>query len=260
MKIFSWNVNGARAILKKGFLDWFQKEDADLYCLQEVKAFYEQLPTELQRPFGYNSVFHAGERPGYSGTAIYSRIDFSNSRNEFDKFDCFSEDGRVTQMDFANISVLNIYFPNGGSRADGTEMLSYKLNFYDRFIEYVNYLQSQGQLVIACGDYNICHTEIDIARPKENENSIGFLPVERDKIGEMMEKTKMIDVFRTFNPDLRDKYTWWSYRAGARPRNVGWRIDYFMVSEKLLAKIKSITHHDDVMGSDHCPLSIDIDV
>ena len=152
--------------------------------------------------------------------------------------------------------VLNGYFPNGGTRADGTEMLTYKLDFYNQLIDYVQRLQSQGKQVIVVGDYNICHTRIDIARPDANADSIGFKPIEREKVSEYLEKAHMTDVFRHFNPEMTDEYTWWSYRGGARDRNVGRRIDYATVSDGLLPQVESFRHRQDVMGSDHCPIEI----
>ena len=259
MKIISWNVNGIRAVAKKGFHDWFENENADIVCLQETKAFPHQLDETLTNPLGYHSTWHQGERPGYAGTATFSKVAPVSDKNHFEELTHFHEHGRVVETKFKDFTLLNLYFPNGGPRADGTEMLSYKLDFYNHFIDYVNALRDSGESIIACGDFNICHTEIDIARPKENQNSIGFLPIEREHVSKVIENG-YIDVFRHFNPDVTNAYTWWSYRAGARPRNVGWRIDYFFVSEDLIDKVKNVGHQTDVMGSDHCPLFIELDI
>ncbi len=261
MKICSWNVNWIRAVLKKGFLDWVSRENPDILCLQEVKAFETQLPSEIRFALqDYDYVWHAGQRPGYSGTAIFWKktLEVVNMKNTFDELECFYEDGRMTEIQFSDFVLLNIYFPNWWERADGTEMLSYKLNFYSKFLAYCNDLREKGKKIISCGDFNICHREIDIARPKENENSIGFLPIEREELDKLL-ANDFVDVFRHFYPDLRDKYTRWSYRAGARPRNVWRRLDYFWVSSDVVPFIKSMDHQDDVMWSDHCPIVMEGD-
>ncbi len=257
MKIVTWNVNGIRAVAKKGLLDWIKKEDADIICLQETKAFPNDLPEELKNPKGYHAVWHSGTRKGYAGTLILSKEEPISSQSKFDIPE-FHEDGRITQAEFKDFTLLNIYFPNGGTRADGTEMLTYKLKFYDHILAYVNKLRESGRGVIITGDFNIAHEEIDIARPKENANSIGFLPVERKKLGELMDNG-YIDVFRHFNSD-KVEYTWWSYRMSARGRNVGWRLDYFLVTKDLLSKITKVHHEHNVHGSDHCPVAIELDL
>ncbi|PCI24865.1 exodeoxyribonuclease III [Candidatus Peregrinibacteria bacterium] len=257
MKITSWNVNGIRAVAKKGFLDWFSKNDADVICIQETKAFQEQIPKEILHPFEYNVIWHAGTRAGYAGTAIYTRLPIISSKNTFEGFPTFSDDGRLTEVELENnLVILNVYFPNGGTRADGTEMLSYKLQFYVDLITYIKQLQSAGKEVICCGDYNICHTEIDIARPKANQNSIGFLPIEREMISTFLQSAKMTDIFRHLYPEQIDTYSWWSYRGGARTNNVGWRLDYFTTTKKLLNDIQDISYDTEVLGSDHCPVSL----
>ena len=223
MKIISWNVNGIRAVEKKGFRDWFNSEDADIVCLQETKAVQSQLSDELVCPPGYFASWHTG-RPGYSGVVTYSKEEPLSQTSTFEDFPIFHEEGRVTETKFKKFTLLNIYFPNGGTNSKGEEKLSYKLEFYKNFLIYINKLREAGENIIVCGDFNICHTEIDIARPKENAKSIGFLPEERAWISKLIEN-KYSDVFRTLNPDKTDSYTWWSYRAGARPRNVGWRLD-----------------------------------
>lgn len=268
MKILSRNVNGIRAIWKKWFYDLIQQEDPDIFCIQETKAFESQVTKELALlSHTYDYCRHAGMRPGYAGTAIFWKrsVDDVISCNTFDQIPMFYEDGRVTQIQFdypaapsgeGNTVLLNIYFPNGGTRADGTEMLTYKLVFYDHLITYIQQLQSDGKNVIVVGDYNICHTEIDIARPKENENSIGFLPIERAKVAEYLDQAQMTDVFRHFHPTQTDEYTWRSYRGGARDRNVWRRLDYVTVSPWLVDQITDFYHHQDVMGSDHCPVEV----
>ncbi|PZM87390.1 MAG: exodeoxyribonuclease III [candidate division SR1 bacterium] len=260
MKILSRNVNGIRAVLQKGFLDRVKTENPDILCLQEVKAFEHQMPTELRFAIqDYDYLWHRSERPGYAGTAIFYKknLPINKKLNTFQTPSCFNDDGRVTAIQRSDFLLLNIYFPNGGERADGTEMLSYKLDFYKAYQQEVKNQIQAGKKVITTGDFNICHRPIDIARPKENENSIGFLPIERAEM-DAMEASGMIDVFRLQNPDLTDKYTWWSYRAGARPRNVGWRLDYFRVSENCRQHLGEMKHYDDILGSDHCPIGLKI--
>ncbi len=260
MKIASRNVNGIRAVLQKWFYDWVNENDRDIICLQETKAFEHQVPAEFRYNMqNYNWVWHSGERPGYAGTATFYKksLNLVSSKSHFEDIEKFHEDGRVVETKFQDFTLLNIYFPNGWEKADGTEMLSYKLNFYENFIHYINQLRDNWEKVIVTGDFNICHKEIDIARPKENENSIWFLPIERAEM-DRLEENWYVDSFRYFNPELRDQYTWWSYRAGARPRNVWWRLDYFRVSKDVLPLILRIQHQTLVEWSDHCPISLEL--
>ncbi len=260
MKIASWNVNGIRAVIGKWFYDWVKNEDPDIICLQEVKSFESQLPAEFRYHMAeYNWIRHVGEKPWYSGVAtLYKKtIPLRSSTSRFEAMEHFHEEWRVVETKFEDFTLLNIYFPNWWERADGTEMLSYKLKFYEHFINYSNKLRNNGERVISCGDFNICHHPIDIARPEENKNSIWFLPIERAEM-DKLEQNWYVDVFRYFNPDLKDQYTWWSYRAWARPRNVWWRLDYFRVDKTLLPNIKKITHATSVEWSDHCPIVLEI--
>jgi len=262
MKICSWNVNGIRAVLQKGFLDWVSKEKPDIICLQEVKAFETQIPAELRFFLqDYNYIWHAGQRPWYSGVATFWKksLDVHAMKSTFAEVEHFHEDGRVVEIQFSDFILLNIYFPNWWERADGTEMLSYKLKFYDKFIEYINLLREKWKKIITTWDFNICHREIDIARPKENENSIWFLPIERAEMDKLVSNW-YVDLFRNFNPELRDKYTRRSYRAGARPRNVWRRLDYFWVSQNVVPFVVNVAHQDGVMWSDHCPIVMEIDL
>lgn len=256
MKIITWNVNGIRAVAAKWFLDFFTQEDADVFCIQEPKAFLHQVPLDLVNPLGYHTVWHEGKRPWYAWTAIFTKKEPTSFRTKFDNYPTFDEDGRVTEIRYDGYTILNVYFPNGQDRADGSEMLTYKLKFYDDLMSYIAAKQKQWEKIIVTWDFNICHTEIDIARPKENENNVWFLPVEREKIGDFINKLGLVDTFRYLNPDKKDEYTWWSYRAGARPRNVGWRLDCFMVDKTCCDKIVSFQHRQDVMGSDHCPVEL----
>lgn len=259
MKLISWNVNWIRAVAKKGFLDFFEKEKPDVLGIQETKAFSHQVPVNVLHPGGYFTTWHAGERPGYAGTALFCKEQPDQQQVVFDWFDKFHEHGRITEVHYQGYTILNIYFPNGGTRADGTEMLTYKLNFYDELAAYLKPKKEAGEKIILMWDFNICHTRIDIARPDANKDSIGFKPIERERIGNFMKEVWLVDVFRHFNPEMVDEYTWWSYRGGARDRNVGRRIDYIMVCESIIDKVKSFNHRQDVFGSDHCPVEMVIE-
>ena len=259
MKILSWNVNWIRAVIQKWFFDWVKNNDADFICLQEVKAFEIQIPAEIRFHLSdYDYLWHQGTRPGYAWTAIFFKkwIEIIEKKSEF-PFHEFSDEGRVTEIVFRYgekvVHLLNVYFPNGWDRADGTEMLSYKLDFYEKMRQYVQWIRDEWAEVIICGDFNICHTEIDIARPKENENSIWFLPIERAEM-DKLENDGLVDVFRKLNPNLKDQYTWWSYRGWARQRNVGRRLDYFWISPILFNNVQLMEHQVNIWWSDHCPI------
>ena len=263
MKILSWNVNWIRAVIQKWFFDWTKENDADVICLQEVKAFENQIPAEVRFHMSdYNYLWHKWTRPGYAWTAIFFKkwIGIEGKKSDF-SFHEFSDEGRVTEIAFRYgdkvLHLLNVYFPNGWDRADWTEMLSYKLDFYEKMRQYVQWIRDEWAEVIICGDFNICHTEIDIARPKENENSIWFLPIERAEM-DKLEDDGLIDVFRRLNPNLKDQYTWWSYRGWARERNVGRRLDYFWVSPELFDEVKNMQHQTNVQWSDHCPIKLEL--
>jgi len=261
MKILSWNVNWIRAVIQKWFFDWVKENDADIICLQEVKAYENQIPAEIKFYLSnYNHIWHKWIRPWYAGTAIFFKkwLNVIEKRSDF-LFTEFSDEGRVTEIVFKYgdkcIHLLNVYFPNGWNRADGTEMLTYKLDFYEKIRQYVKLICNDWDEVIICWDFNICHTEIDIARPKENENSIWFLPIERAEM-DKLEKDGLIDVFRKLNPNLKDQYTWWSYRWGARDRNVWRRLDYFWISSELMNMVIWIEHQISISWSDHCPIAL----
>ena len=258
MKIVSWNVNGIRAVAKKWFLDFFQKVDADVFCIQEPKAFEGQVWEDLKKPFWYDFTWHAWTRPWYAWTVNYFRIPALDKKNHFWEIEHFHEDWRIVETKFENFTVINWYFPNWWTRADWTEMLTYKLEFYDKLIDYCNKLVEKWESLIITWDFNICHQEIDIARPKENKNSIWFLPEERAKFTELLEND-YIDVFRYFYPDKKDIYSWWSYRAWARQRNVWWRIDYFVVNTLFIEKVKNIQYLNNVIWSDHCPIMLNLE-
>lgn len=252
MRIISWNVNGLRANVKKGGFDWFLNEGPDIYCLQEVKVEAEQLEEGVRNPAGYFSYFdHSKGRKGYSGVAIYSKIkpekaEFGLGMKEFD------QEGRFLALFFKEFVLLNTYFPNGGG---GPERLAFKLKYYDEFLKYVDKLKKKGHEVIFCGDINTAHTAIDLARPKENEENTGFLPIERAWLDKVVEHG-YVDAFRHFHPKDVGKYTYWDMKTYARERNVGWRIDYFFVTPWILKKTEKVKILDNVFGSDHCPLEL----
>ncbi len=251
IRILSWNVNGIRAVNKKGFLDWFVNEKPDILCLQETKAHKEQLPDELINVPGYHSYFCSGERKGYSGVAIYSKEEPVSVKRGFD-IEKFDNEGRILIAEYPDFTLFNIYYPNGKARP---ERLKYKMEFYDAFLNYANNLKNKGKKLIICGDVNTAHKEIDIARPKENSNVSGFLPMEREWIDKLL-ANGYTDTFRMFNQEP-DNYTWWDMVTRARERNVGWRIDYFFVSDNVKDEIKDSFILSDVMGSDHCPIGIE---
>ena len=251
-RILSWNVNGIRAAYKKGFLDWFTKEKPDILCLQETKAASEQLPAALKEIKGYHAYFCSAEKKGYSGVAIYTKEEPEDLKTGFGikKFD---NEGRIQIADFKSFILFNIYFPNGKA---SEQRLKYKMDFYDTFLDYADSLKIKSKNLIICGDINTAHQEIDLARPRENEKISGFLPQERAWIDKFISHG-YIDTFRMFN-QKPDHYTWWDLKSRARERNVGWRIDYFFVSENLKKKVRASYMLPDVMGSDHCPIGIDV--
>ncbi|MCG2829120.1 exodeoxyribonuclease III [Methanothermobacter sp. K4] len=254
IKIISWNVNGLRAVYRKGFLEWFMDEKPDILCLQETKASPEQLPRRLRHVEGYRSFFTPAERKGYSGVAMYTVIPPKSLREGFG-VERFDSEGRIQVADFDDFLLYNIYFPNGKM---SDERLKYKLEFYDAFLEDVNREREAGRNTVICGDFNTAHREIDLARPKENSNVSGFLPVERAWIDKFIENG-YVDTFRMFNNEP-GQYTWWSYRTRARERNVGWRLDYFFVNEEFAENVKRSWILSEVMGSDHCPIGLEIEV
>ena len=250
MKLISWNVNGVRAIEKKGFLDWLSDEDPDILCIQETKAKIDQLGTSLTEDHGYHTYWHSAERPGYSGVATFCKnepydVQMGLGVEKFDK------EGRVLITEHENFLLYNIYFPNG--QKDDIR-LNYKLEFYDILLPIIDDHVSNGQNVIVTGDWNTAHHPIDLARPKENINTSGFMPIEREKLDQYVSRG-WVDTFRLFHSEP-DRYSWWTYRFGARQRNVGWRIDYFFANQEFVDQIEDADIYDKIMGSDHCPVSL----
>lgn len=252
MRIFSWNVNGVRAIEKKGFLDWIDQIAPDVLCIQETKAHFEQLPDTLKDIDGYHGYWHSGERKGYSGVATFSKkeplhVQYGLGIEKYDK------EGRVLITEFEDFLLYNIYFPNGQK---DEHRLQYKLDFYDDLLEILNEQVASGVNVLVGGDWNTAHQEIDLANPKANRNNSGFMPVERAQIDTYIENG-YVDTFRLFH-DEPERYSWWTYRFGARQRNIGWRIDNFFTNQDFIENIADADIHEDVMGSDHCPVSIEL--
>jgi exodeoxyribonuclease III len=254
IKLISWNVNGIRAAEKKGFLDWLASTQADVVAVQETKANPEQLSPALLAPPGYTAVWSSAEKKGYSGVATYSRqapLSVVTGLNEAR----FDNEGRTIITDHGRFVLFNIYFPNGGR---GPEWVTHKLAFYRRFLEIAQQTMAAGRPVIVTGDVNTSYAEIDLARPKENVRQSGFMPEERAALGEFFQ-AGLIDTFRHKYPD-RVGYTWWNMVTRARERNIGWRLDYFFVSPDLRDHIVEADIHADVEGSDHCPVSLTLNL
>ena len=251
MKLISWNVNGIRAAQKKGLLDWIAETDPDIFGLQETKAHPEQLDDELRNIPGYTSYWASAERKGYSGVALYTKaepkdVTIGLGIPEYDS------EGRTIIAEYDDFTLITAYFPNGSR---DHSRVPFKMAYKAAFFKYIEELREAGKRVIFCGDVNTAHNAIDLARPKQNTKTTGFLPEERAWIDEIVE-AGYIDIYRDLNPEKADMYTWWSNRSGARERNVGWRIDYFFISPDLREKVETADILTDVMGSDHCPISL----
>ena len=250
MKLVSWNVNGIRAVLTKGFEDFFKNVNADIFCIQETKCQEGQVELEFE---GYQSFWNSAEKKGYSGTAIFTKIKplsvkFGIGIEEHDK------EGRVITLEFKDFYMVNIYTPNSKREL---ERLDYRQIWEDEIRKYLLKL-NKTKPVIMCGDLNVAHKEIDLKNPKTNTHNAGFTIEERNKMTELL-NSGFIDTFRYLYPDKTDRYTWWSYMRKAREKNVGWRIDYFIVSDSIKNKIKEANIYQEIMGSDHCPIGLEID-
>ncbi len=250
MKFISWNVNGLRACMTKGFAEKFAAFDADVFCLQETKMHPSQADIAFE---GYLSYWNAAEKKGYSGTAIFTRIDplsvgYGIGVEEFD------HEGRVITLEFEEYYLVTCYTPNAQREL---ARLDFRMAWEDAFLAYLKGLDAKKP-VIMCGDLNVAHEEIDLKNPKTNHQNAGFSDEERGKMTTLL-ANGFTDSFRHFYPDLKDVYTWWSFRANARERNIGWRIDYFIVSDRLRERLTAAKIHPDVMGSDHCPVELDIE-
>jgi len=252
--IYSWNVNGIRAILKKGFLDWLTEAKPDVVCLQETKAHEGDLPEDVRNPRGYQSVWFGANKKGYSGTAVYYKIRKAPNGVEPIGVPEFDDEGRVQVIEFDGFTLFNAYWPNSQPER---ARLDYKLRFGKYLLDHCNGLVKKGRNVVLCGDFNVAPTEIDLARPKANRDNPGFYPEECEMIAQLL-SAGYVDVFRYHHPDEEGHNTWWSYRANARAKNVGWRLDYHIVNQDFLGQVKKPLIHADVYGSDHCPVSLTI--
>ena len=253
MKIISYNVNGIRAALNKGFIDWLKAANPDVICLQEIKALEEQLDLDIFTEAGYvHQYWFSAQKKGYSGVAILSKIK-PNHVEYGTGIESMDAEGRNLRADYDGVSVMSLYLPSGTNDA----RLDHKLEYMAMFQDYINTLKQDFPNLVICGDYNICHEEIDIHNPKGLKNVSGFLPVEREWIGNFID-SGFIDSFRYINPE-KQQYSWWSYRANARANNKGWRLDYAMVAQPLQENIKRAVILSDAVHSDHCPILVEID-
>lgn len=251
MKLISWNVNGIRACVTKGFLDYFKEIDADIFCIQESKMQEGQLDLDLD---GYHQYWNYAKKKGYSGTAIFTKkepIAVSNGIG----IEEHDQEGRVITLEFDNFYMVTVYTPNSQNEL---ARLDYRMTWEDAFADYLNSLKAKKPVII-CGDMNVAHKEIDLKNPKTNRRNAGFTDEERDKFSTLLNHG-YVDTFRHFYPDMENIYSWWSYRFKAREKNAGWRIDYFLVSEDIADKCIDAKIHTQVLGSDHCPVELSIDL
>lgn len=255
MKLISWNVNGLRAVINKGFKEFFKEIDADIFCIQETKMQEAQLDENILEIFeGYNAYWNSAEKKGYSGTAIFTKqkplkVTYGIGKEEHDK------EGRVITLEFEKFYIVNIYTPNSKREL---ERLDYRQLWEDEIRAYLLKLK-ENKPVVMCGDLNVAHTEIDLKNPKTNRKNAGFTDEERAKMTELL-NAGFVDTFRYKYPEVEGKYSWWSYMFHAREKNAGWRIDYFIVSENLKDKIEDAKILDDIYGSDHCPVELDLNI
>ena len=249
MKLISWNVNGLRACLGRGFMDAFRRLDADIFCLQETRMEKGQAILDLP---DYREYWNSAEKKGYSGTAVFTRLSPLSERYGLGLPDHDNE-GRVITLEFASFFLVNVYTPNAQR---GLLRLDYRMQWEDAFRAYLNELD-KCKPVIICGDMNVAHQEIDIRNPKANRKNAGFTTEERGKMTELLQ-SGFADTFRALHPDTAEAYTWWSYRANVREKNIGWRIDYFLASQRLMAKVTDAVIYSDIMGSDHCPVGLEL--
>ena len=247
MRLISWNVNGLRAVMNKGFLETFEKLDADVFCLQETKLQADQLSLELP---GYHMYWNYAERKGYSGTAVFSRIEPLSVRYGIGE-EAHDREGRVITLEFDDLYVVTVYTPNS---QDGLARLPYRMEWEDAFLRYIRSLDEKKPVAFG-GDLNVAHEPIDLKNPQANRKNPGFSDEEREKLTALL-AAGYRDTFRALHPGLEGAYSWWSYRFRARERNAGWRIDYWIVSERLMPRVESASIHADVTGSDHCPVEL----
>jgi len=256
IRILSWNVNGLRACAKKGFGDWLERSGAEIVGIQEVRAEPAQIPAELIRPGSWHANFSAAERKGYSGVGLYARRVPDRIDTALDEAQQDSE-GRLQIAHFGRLALANVYFPNGNGKDRDNSRVPYKLDFYRRLFERLQRLRRGGARVLVMGDFNTAHREIDLARPKENRATSGFLPEECAEIDRWID-AGWIDTYRHFDPSP-ERYTWWSQRFGVRAKNIGWRIDYVLASPAAMKFVKKAMIYSEVQGSDHCPIGVEVD-
>ncbi len=250
MRLVSWNVNGIRAVIRNGFWEWLAADSPDILCLQETRIQPDQLTDEMRQPPGYHTLWHNAERKGYSGVATFCSKEPQATREGFDQPQ-FDVEGRVLLTEHPGLTLVNAYFPSGRR---SQERVGYKIEFYDALLAHCANLRQQGQALVVCGDYNTAHQPIDLARPTQNKKTSAFLPEEREALGRWLEHG-FVDVFRHLHPEAQ-AYTWWTYRYDARARNIGWRIDYFLVAEELMPRVQDARILTGVTGSDHCPIEL----
>ncbi len=250
IEIISWNVNGIRAVANKEALRWIDERQPDILCLQEIKALPEQIPDNLFELEFTTLNVNSADKKGYSGTASFSMMkpEYTDNRHDID----LAREGRIVEQDYGDFVLFNVYFPNGQK---DDERLALKMKFYDDFLNYCNALRDEGKSIVICGDVNTAHKEIDLKNPKANAKTSGFLPIEREWMDKLVEHG-YIDTFRYVHGDIEEEYSWWSYRSGARAKNVGWRIDYFFISDDLAEVLEDAFILQEVTGSDHCPVGI----
>lgn len=252
LRFYSWNVNGIRAAQKKGFIDWLLAIQPDILAVQETKAGPDQLDEALLKPPGYHTYWAESTlRKGYSGVALYCKAEPKHVQVGLG-IEQYDQEGRTLIAEYGDFVFLTGYFPNGGAE---NERVPFKLEYSDAFVAYCDARRAEGKRIIFCGDVNTSHNEIDLARPKDNENKTGFMPIERAWMDKLVQTHGYVDTYRTLHPD-KAEYSYWSMRQGARARNVGWRLDYFFVSPDVMPFVQSAAIHTDVMGSDHCPVSL----
>ncbi|MGB5966125.1 MAG: exodeoxyribonuclease III [Sulfurimonadaceae bacterium] len=250
IEIISWNVNGIRAVANKEALKWIDERQPEILCLQEIKALPEQIPNDLFELEFTTLNVNSADKKGYSGTATFSALEpeYTHNRHDID----LAREGRIVEQDYGDFILFNVYFPNGQK---DDERLALKMKFYEDFLNYCNALRDEGKSIVICGDVNTAHKEIDLKNPKANSKTSGFLPIEREWMDRLVEHG-YIDTFRHVHGDKEEEYSWWSYRSGARAKNVGWRIDYFFISDDLAEVLEDAFILQEVTGSDHCPVGI----
>jgi len=258
-RILSWNVNGIRAVAKKGFVDFLQGSEASIVGVQEARANPEDIPDDVRHPKGWHSDFVAAERKGYSGVGLYSRHAPTQIERKIGGRRPFDVEGRVQLATFGKLLIANVYFPNGNGKDRDNSRIPFKLDFYRRLYRILDEDRKKGRPILVMGDFNTAHREIDLARPKQNKGTSGFTPIEREELDRWLLNGKWIDSFRHFVPEEGGHYSWWSQRYGVKEKNIGWRLDMVMASPGAMPFIKNAFILKEVEGSDHCPVGVDVD-